>query len=177
MIRALLVLSLFLLPLSLWSYNYDTLLLKAQASLFPKLLQLDREIREKLVDGKMRCLIAYEPSDEAVALKLVELMRRAGGGGIALDVIAMPYDAIDGETRATAIYTLRSESQIARIGEIAMRHAIITFTYDLTDLKQRMLFSLMLEKNAVLYLNKSELEHYKVDFVDELYQIVRFIDE
>ena len=176
MIRALLVLSLFLLPLSLWSYNYDTLLLKAQASLFPKLLQLDREIGKKLVDGKMRCLIAYEPSDEAVALRLVELMHRAGGG-IPLEVIAMPYDAIDGETRATAIYTLRSESQIARIGEIAMRHAMITFTYDLTDLKKQMLFSLMLEKNAVLYLNKSELEHYKVDFVDELYQIVRFIDE
>jgi hypothetical protein len=175
--RALLVFSLLLLPPSLWSYNYDTLLLKAQASLFPKLLQLDRKIGQKLVDGKMRCLIAYEPADETVAFKIVELMRRAGGGSTPLEVIAMPYGAIDGQTRATAIYTLRSESQIARIGEIAMRHAIITFTYDLTDLKQRMLFSLMLEKDTVLYLNKSELEHYDIDFVDELYQIVRFIDE
>lgn len=44
------------------------------------------------------------------------------------------------------------------------------------NLKNGFLFSLMLEKSTILYLNKENLYIKKVDFVDSLFQIVRFID-
>ena len=166
---------------ALFGYSYDELLIKAQTTLFPKIMLLDRKLDNKLVDGKILYLIAYEESDDISAAGVRDLLVSTYSGmieGHPVEFRTIPYDCIDDDTQATAIYALRSrEHQIGKVAAIARAKGIITFAYEIAYLRQGLLFSLMVEKSTVLYLSRKNIQKYDVDFVDVLYQIVRFIDE
>ncbi len=66
---------------------------------------------------------------------------------------------------------------ISKVAKVAKEKGVIAFSYDIQNLKKGLLFSLMLEKSTVLYLNKEDLNKTKIDFVDSLLQMVRFIDK
>jgi len=82
---------------------------------------------------------------------------------------------LSNKTKATAIYMLNSNKGIEKVANIAKEKGIIAFSYDINNLKQGLLFSLMLEKSTVLYINKENLYIQKVDFIDSLLQIVKFM--
>jgi len=53
---------------------------------------------------------------------------------------------------------------------------VISFSYDINNLNKGIMFSLSIEKSTVIYLDKDALFTRKIDFVDALLQIVRFVD-
>ena len=57
-----------------YGYEYNSLLLKAQASIFPKIMLLDKKIEEKLVDAKIIYTIVYDKDDYDTALFIYELI-------------------------------------------------------------------------------------------------------
>jgi len=57
---------------SLFGYNYDDLLLKAQSSIFPKIMLLDKKIKNKLVKSKVIYTIVYDENDYQTALHVKE---------------------------------------------------------------------------------------------------------
>ena len=65
---------------------------------------------------------------------------------------------------------------VKKIADIAKEKGIISFSYDIMDLREGVMFSLLIEKSTILYLNKDTLVTQKIDFVDSLLQIVKFID-
>ncbi len=162
------------------AYNYNSLLLKAQASIFPKIMLLDKKLEEKLLDGKIVYTIVYDKDDYATALEIKEFIDKNHKGHFdkyIYKINLVDFLDLSTETEATAIYALNSKHNIDKIAAIAKKKGVVAFSYDIENLKRGLLFSLMIEKSTVLYINKENLHTQKVDFVDSLLQMVRFIEK
>ena len=175
-----LILLLLLLNNLLYSYNYDELLLKAQASIFPKIMLLDKKIEEKLINGKVIYTIVYDKEDYYTAQKigkLIDISHKGQFDQYTYKINLVESSKISTKTQASAIYALNSSKNIKKIADVAKEKGIVAFSYDISNLKNGFLFSLMLEKSTILYLNKENLYTKNIDFVDILFQIVKFIDK
>ncbi|WP_200763934.1 hypothetical protein [Nitrosophilus alvini] len=174
------VLILLLFKIFLFGYNYNELLLKAQASLFPKLLLLDKKLNEKLVNGSIVYTIVYNENDEYTALEVRNMIVKYHDhqlGNYNFSINMVKYSEISYDFDSTAVYALNSaEEDMSRLGYIVLSKGIISFAYDIKNLKYGFLFSLMIENTTVIYMNKNTLKLYKTDFIDELYHLVRLVD-
>lgn len=162
-----------------YGYNYNDVLLKAQASIFPKIMLLDKKLDEKLVDGKIVYTIVYDKDDYNTALNIRKFINEKHKGHFdkyEYTINLVKFSDFSMETEASAIYALNSETSIKKVAQITKQKGIVAFSYDIKNLNNGLLFSLMLEKATVLYIKKENLFTQKIDFVDSLYQIVRFID-
>lgn len=163
-----------------YGYTYNKLLLKAQASIFPKIIMLDKKVDRKLINGEIVYVIVYEKDDYYTALEIKEFIRsnyKDNMNRYSYRVDLVEHSEFSDETQATAIYALNSDKHIHKIAHSAIKKGIISFAYDINYLKYGILFSLMLEKSTVIYLNKEDIDTKRIDFVDSLYQIVNFIEK
>jgi hypothetical protein len=171
---------LFLIFVNLaYGYNYDNLLLRAQASIFPKILLLDKKIGNKLIDGVLVYTIVYEKSDHDTALEINKFIDANYNGhfnGYAYKINLVEYSDLSSATQASAIYALNSDKDIKKVADFAKEKGVVAFSYDVKNLKVGLLFSLMLEKSTVLYMNKENLYPKKIDFLDSLLRMVKFVD-
>lgn len=172
---------LFLIFVNLaYGYSYDDLLLRAQASIFPKVLLLDKKIDEKLVDGKIVYTIVYDKSDYSTAKYISEFIDANYKGHFdkyMYKINLVEFSDLSSATHSTAIYSLNSDKDIKKVADFAKEKGIIAFSYDVKNLKTGLLFSLVLEKSTVLYMKKENLHIQKIDFVDSLLRMVKFIDK
>jgi hypothetical protein len=162
------------------AYSYNILLFKAQASIFPKILLLDKKLDEKLIDGKIVFTVVYEEHDRFSASEFCEMITSHYGkelGKYPLEIKMVEYSDASAALQSTALYLLDSEKRMEGLASAAMAKGIISFVYNAAYLQKGFLFSLVIEKSTVICLNKVALQHTDVDFVDALYQIVRFTDE
>jgi len=162
-----------------FAYNYDDVLLKAQASIFPKIMLLDKKVEEKLIGGEIVYTIVYDKYDYDKALEVGKYINENYKGYF--DKYRYKINFVDvlefsGKTEASAIYVLNVEKEIQKVADIAKKKGIISFSYDISNLKEGLMFSLVIEKSTVLYLKKENLQNKKVEFVDSLLQIVRFTE-
>lgn len=163
-----------------FAYNYDDIVLKAQASIFPKILLLDKKIENKLVDNKIVYTIIYDKTDYLTALSIEKFIDKNFNGR--LDKYDYKINLVDfrdfsSDTDASAIYVLNLSEKIEKIAEISAKKGIISFSYDINNLKKGLMFSLVIEKSTVLYLEKETLYTEKIEFVDALLQMVQFIEK
>jgi len=166
-----------ILATSLFGYSYNDLLLKAQSNIFPKILLLDKKLGEKLVNGKVVYTIACEENDFHTAMQIRDLMvenYHNSLGNYKLLVEVKRYSELDAETETSAVYALNSTEGVGKISRLATKSGFMTFAYDIGNLRHGLLLSLMVEKTTVLYLNRQGLQSHNVDFVESLYQIVKF---
>lgn len=169
-----------LLAIPLFGFTYNQLQLNAQAAIFPKLLLLNKHPDTLLSDGKIRFTIAYEPQDILTATSLKARMERLYPDqleGFRFEVSMVPFERIASASRSSALYILHTDTALSATASMAQAHKITTFVYDVSDLGKGFLFSLVLERRTVLYLNRAMLAVYGIEFTDPLYQIVRFFDE
>ncbi|ADN08445.1 hypothetical protein [Sulfurimonas autotrophica] len=171
----------FLLVQLLFGYNYDDLLLKAQASIFPKIMLLDKKIENKLVKNKIIYTIVYDGSDYQTALhvkKYIETTFKGRFDKYPYEIHLVDFSHLSTDTKASAFYVLKSSTKnIQKAAKIAYEKRIISFSYDINNLKYGLLFSLIIENSTVLYLNKEYLHIKNIDFGDFLLQMVKFIDK
>ncbi|WP_455756266.1 hypothetical protein [Sulfurimonas sp.] len=163
-----------------FGFNYNDVLLKAQISIFPRILLLDKKIESKLVDGKIVFTVVYEDRDHDTALDIAKKIEESYKGKFEkyeYIINTMKFSDLNNETQATAFYTLNSSNNISKVANIAKEKGVVAFAYDTNNLKEGLLFSLVFEKSTTLYLNKDSLVANKIDFDDSLYRIVRFIDK
>ncbi len=175
----LLLLSILLSTL-LFGVSSNPLLLRAQASIFPKLILLAKEPKTLLVDGAIVFAIVYEAADIVTARKLKELMQQQYHGqieGFPFKVVLLQYSELDKTLKASAIMALHSDKQITKPAELAIKKSILSFVGDAADLKKGYLFALNLERSTVIYMNKPMLSAYRIEFSNTLYHVVRFFDE
>lgn len=169
-----------LLAVPLFGFTYNQLQLNAQAAIFPKLLLLNKYPDTLFVDGKIRFAIAYEPQDILTATALKEQMDRLYPGrleGFPFEVSLVSFDRIPAVPGISALYVLHTDTPLSAVASAAQTNGIATFVYDVGDLDKGFLFGLTLERRTVIYLNRAMLTVYGIDFMDPLYQIVRFFDE
>ena len=163
-----------------FAYNYDEVLLKAQASIFPKIILLDKKLENKLIDGKIVYTIVYDSSDYLTALEIKNFINSKYKGHLdkyAYTVNLVDFTSFSDKTKASAVYVLNLKEHVKDIASIAKEKGIISFSYDIDNLKKGLMFSLVIEKSTVLYLEKENLHTKKIDFVDALLQMVKFVDK
>ncbi|MCD4758463.1 MAG: hypothetical protein K8R39_09335 [Arcobacteraceae bacterium] len=163
-----------------FGYNYDDLVLKAQASIFPKIILLDKKIEDKLIDGKIVYTIVYDKTDYDTALSIEKFINKNFKGQLDrynYEINLVDFTNFSIQTEASAIYVLNLTEHIENIAAIAREKGIISFSYDINNLKKGLMFSLVIEKSTVLYLEKENLYTKKIDFVDALLQMVRFVEK
>lgn len=163
-----------------FGYNYDDIVLKAQASIFPKIILLDKKIEDKLIDGKIVYTIVYDSTDYLTALSIEEFINKNFQGHLDkydYKINLVDFASFSEETEASAIYVLNLKEHVENIATLAKNKGIISFSYDINNLKKGLMFSLVIEKSTVLYLKKENLYTKKIEFVDALLQMVRFVEQ
>ena len=169
-----------LAAMPIFGFNYNPLLLKAQASIFPKLLMLAKEPERLLVNNDIVFAVIHEAEDIASASKLKALMEERYDGrieGYSLRIVLIEYEKLNDTLEASAVIALHSEEFIQELAQLVIKKKIVSFVGDAAHLKEGFLFSLNLERSAVIYMNKPMLPYYGVEFSDTLYHVVRFFDE
>jgi len=162
-----------------WGYNYDDIVLKAQASIFPKIILLDKKIEDKLIDGEIVYTIIYNKLDYTTALSIEEFINKNFQGRLDkynYTVNLVEFENFSENTKASAIYVLNLNEHTEKIANIVNKKGIISFSYDIDNLQKGLMFSLVIEKSTVLYLKKEILFTSKIEFVDALLQMVRFVE-
>jgi hypothetical protein len=164
-----------------FGYNYDDVALKAQASIFPKIIILDKKIDQKLVDGKIIYTVVYNKADYFTALSIKKFIDKNFQGYIdqyEYEINLVEFNDFSDETKSSAIYVLNLDEKVEEIAKIANQKGIISFSYDINNLKKGLMFSLVIEQSTVLYLEKNNLySNSKIEFVDALLQMVRFVEK
>jgi len=164
----------------LFGYNYDNLVLKAQASIFPKVILLDKKIEDKLIDGKIVYTVVYNKTDHLTAVSIEQFINKNFDGKLdkyEYQINLVEFNNFSKDTKTSAIYVLNLEDDVEDIADIAREKGVISFSYDINNLRKGLMFSLVIEKSTVLYLEKENLYTKKVEFVDALLQMVQFIDK
>lgn len=178
--KKIILIYLFLTSLA-FGYNYNELFLQAQASIFPKIILLDKKLENKLINGKIVYTIVYDKKDYLIALEIKELIDANYKGKFdkyAYKINLVEFSNVTNQTQITVFYVLNSsEKEIQRIANFAKEKGVISFSYDENNLKNGLLFSLVLEKSTTLYLNKKYLDTRKVDFVNSLLQMTKYVDK
>lgn len=162
---------------TVYGYAYNETLIRAQIAVYPKILLLDKQHDEKLVEDKIVFIIAHEEKDYIVATNIKSLMIGQYGGLLSdhkFEIKTVVFSKLSQNTQATAIYALNSTTHMLDLSKIAAVKRIVTFVYNIAYLKDGIMFSLVLEKNTALYLNKKNLNKDTINFVDSLYEIVKF---
>jgi hypothetical protein len=162
-----------------FAHNYDDVLLKAQAAIFPKVILLDKKIENKLIDGKIIYTIVYDKTDYMTAKFIAEFIDKKFKGHLgayAYTINLVDIEKLSLQTPTSAIYMLNLKKDIEKVADIANVKGIISFAYDINNLKKGLMFSLVIEKSTVLYLTKENLYTKKIEFVDALLQMVRFVE-
>ncbi len=172
---------LIIFSVTLFGYEYDKLLLKAQSNIFPKLILLDEDISKKVLNKEIVFCIVYHQSDYIKSMQIKETIEKRykkSLEGYKLKIVLKRFDEVKDDKNINAYYILQGESlAIKSVCDIAKKRKIPTFTYDPFYFADDVLISLAIHNNSVIYLNKKVHKLYGINFVDVFYQIVRFWDD
>ena len=176
--KTLLILS--LLTLRLFALELNPILLRAQASIFPKIMLLDKDVSEKTPNGAVTLAIVYNTHEKEYAQNFKRLVDKEYGGSIDSYKFEVTLLDVNDQTPlkiATSYYFFDLEE--ARKGKLltkAMQSKRICFAYDYKDFKENALISLILKEKTYIYLNKTSLNDYDVKFIPIFYKIVKAIE-
>ncbi len=172
---------LILTQLILFGYEYDKLLLEAQANIFPKLILLDQDISQKTIDNEIVFCILHHPSDKIKSMQIKKMMEDKFGNMLEdykFRIVTKQFNKITKHDLATAYYILQGSSKsIKLVTAIAQKRKVPTFVYDPLYFKEGALLSLVVQNESIIYLNKKAHKLYGINFVDIFYQVVRFLND
>lgn len=170
------------LPLQSWGAEYNSLLLRTQASIFPKIVMLDTAATSKLKDNVVVMRVIYESNDKKAAESIKRLIEENYGNKIGNhELIVDLVDLVDVETTVddlpTAYIVMNVESDMAvKVASIASANQRICFSYNHNDLGNNSLISLQLKEKVYIYLNKNKLNEYGIKFQPVFYNIVKVVE-
>lgn len=163
---------------ALWAYQYDALLLKAQAKIYPKLLMLE----EKMTPARkkpVRLLIVARREEIDTARELAAAIRSIYHdriNGIPFRVEATTFEKLPNAGGFDGLYLLKTDPKaLRRAIRLADAKGAPTFVYDYRDLDEGALIALVIKAAPLIYFNKTALGPKGPSFIDNFYTLVRFI--
>ncbi len=167
--------------MTLFGYEYDKLLLKAQANIFPKLILLDQDISKKVIDKEIVFCIVYHPSDRIKSIQIKKMIEDKFGDSLEdykLNIVLKQFNKIKNDDKSTAYYILQGASKkVKRISDIAQKNRAPVFAYEPLYFRDGALISLVIQNESTIYFNKKVHKSYDINFVDIFYQVVRFSND
>ena len=163
-----------------WANTYDPLLLRAQASLFPKIVLLDRHLDQKAPDGEVMLTIVSTGADRHVAQQLQKIIEGKYGNSLGnnnMTVTVTTFEDFDPKYLATAYILLQgSEPLFKKVVSHASSNKRIVFSYSYADFKYDSLISLYMKEKTYIYINKSTVKLYGVSFLPVFYKITKILE-
>ncbi len=182
MSRIFLVFSLFLISLSktALAYDYDPLLMRAQASIFPKIILLDKELDRKVMLDQIVIHVVYGRHEKNVAMDIKALIQNQYENNLGkrrLKVDLISFDMFHESDVATAYFILKgARDQRDQVTEFAAKQQRLVFSYDYKDFESNALVSVLMKEKTYIYLNKSAIHDYGIKFLPLFYKIVKVIE-
>lgn len=176
--HAIVLLALMLMHCTSFAYDYDPLLLRAQTTLFPKILLLDQDVDKKIKLNKLEVLVLYAENDFKNAVltkKLIEEKYKNKRNEMSVKLIR--YEEFNDSMTATAYFLLKgSDDLIEMVASHAEKNNSITFSYDYNDFKSNVLLSVIMKEKTYIYLNKKSFQKYGIKFIPLFYKIVKVVE-
>lgn len=159
--------------------TYDPLLLRAQASIFPKIILLDQDLNKKTPDNKVVITIVSTIRDPQIAEQLKKLIEDKYGGSLGnkkLKVNVTTFDKFNSNTLSTVYIVLDAPgSMIEKVVSYASSHERIVFSYSYADFVYNTLISLHVKEKTYIYINKSAVQSYGIRFLPVFYALTKVI--
>ncbi len=162
------------------SYEYDPLLMRAQASIYPKIILLDKDLDKKLYADQVVISIVHSSNEENIALELKEIITKQYKNHLGKQKLAIElseYGHFDETIIATAYILLKgTEQQLSNVTTHAAKRQRLSFGYDYKDFGSNLLVSVQLKEKTYIYLNKTAIHDYHIRFMPLFYKIVKVIE-
>ena len=179
-LKLLILLILLGFSVQLRAYEYDPLLMRAQASIFPKIILLDKDLDSKVENEQVLIEILHSIKEKSVALKikqLIEQQYKNNLGNKKLAVKLNEFEKFDSKNVATAYFILKGENKIHnKVTAHAAGRQRLVFSYDYKDFESNSLVSVLMKEKTYIYLNKSAIHDYDIKFLPLFYKIVKVIE-
>jgi len=163
-----------------WADTYDPLLLRAQASIFPKIILLDKDLSNKITGNEIVLTVVSTDKEKHIAQHLQGLLEdkyRDGLGNKNLVVNTAIFEEFEKNSQATAYIVLRGgEPLFKEVVSHASSNNRIVFSYSYTDFEYNALISLHVKEKTYIYLNKSSVKLYGIKFLPIFYKITKIIE-
>jgi len=172
------LLFILLTKIFLFAYKYNDFLLRTQSTLIPKILLLDKKIYNK--QSIINIAIIFDENDLHTAFFIKSLIMEYYANRLEnfkLKVTPILADEfVNKKEKFDCVYILKiPKEKLIKINKKIKKMKIESFTYDKNDLKYGFLFSIDIEKDLIIFMNKKALNK-NFDFFPQLYQMVRFIN-
>lgn len=171
------VLIFLLFSLQLFGVEYDQLLLRAQATVFPKIILLDKNVMEKTDHGVISLNIVHSEEEKEYALEAKSMIDEKYKGKLKNFEFVVNLVNVDEEKTiedATSYYFFNMASKKKKdLLMKAKKHNKICFGYSDADFSKDILISLLLKEKTYIYLNKSSLNEYNIKFNPIFYKITK----
>lgn len=164
----------YIVPIHAKQYNLD--LLQIHATVFPKILLTDTQLKKKLIQGAVKIIILYSKADRNTAEQLKKniLSLYSTINHYPLHIYLKEYTSFQTLEPATAYYQLYgNKNAIIRVNKAALKNAILTFSYTKSYLSYGTIFSLHIGKNVVPIINISALKKSKIILNNIIFTIAK----
>ena len=174
------LLLLLFFSIELMAMSIDPLLLKAQASIFPKIMLLDTDISKKTHDKKLLFSIIHTDNERSSAMtlkKMIEAEYKDKLGELHLEIRLDDIKEFTSANDAGAYYVFDASSpKMKKVISHAEKTHRICFGYNYKDFDQNILISLFVKEKTYIYLNKSALHEYGIKFMPIFYRIAKVVE-
>ena len=169
------LLVLLLFSVSLIFASTDILLLKAQATIFPKIIILDKDIQSKCRDNKLVLAVVHTKQESDAAQKLrsmIDAQYKNRLGAFSFEVRLIDIEQFDVNEEVAAYYVFdASLPSMKKVVSHAMDKKCICFGYSYKDFPNNILISLFVKEKTYIYLNRLALHEYEIKFIPIFYKI------
>lgn len=163
-----------------FAYDYDPLLMRAQASIFPKIILLDKNLSSKVDQDKVVISILYGKGEKDIAHTIESLIIKQykhSLGQRSMDIRLIAFEDFEEFNASTAYFLLKGARELRdRVTRYAARNQRLVFCYDYKDFESNALVSVLMKEKTYIYLNKSAIHDYDIKFLPLFYKIVKVIE-
>lgn len=168
---------LLLLALQLLGYESNSLLLRAQASIYPKIMLLDKDVSNKTSEETILLIIIYNDEEKKSAQKLKELIDynykgELGSYNFIVELVNSQKKVEINNATSYYFFSLKEDEKKKILSEAKSKNRIC-FGYDSEDFSDGILISLMLKEKTYIYLNRTSLSDYNINFTPVFYKIIK----
>ena len=160
-----------LLAINLMANSFDSLLLKTQAIIFPKIILLDKDVENKLFNNKIVFSIVYTKNELSKAEQLKSMIDKEYMDRLDkydFEVQLLNEKQFFEDNKSTSYYLFNSSIST----KYKKNH--IYFGYDYKNFNDNILISLFVQDKTYIYLNKIALSKCNIRFLPVFYKIARF---
>lgn len=170
----------FFMIFSLFANAEETILLNTHIKMIPKIMALDSQALSHNGSNKAILAVVYDNNQKNNAQFIADEINKNYNGKVAnlfFNAVAVSADElIERHDIAFAYLTHMNVSSVIRSANWGISNSVPVFSYDVSDMDHKVLGSITLERNTVIYISKNILKAGRFRFNDALFQIARLVE-